>query len=189
MDRHINPVLEKLTYLQFCKRYSASKVKPKPCQLLSELVPKNDELKTFMSVEFIVTHDFDFLTEVHLLPKVIQLRETVPGEPKYMKLQTPKVARFHKYSQIKTPHEFYFSELQLYCPFKLETELEPDCLERCKAKYDEISEHNGLSKISNVKLAVYPTKLTNRPDIDISLLLPRSSTKFNVFIFFIICMP
>ena len=38
-----------------------------------------------------------------------------------------------------------------YKPFKTESELEPECIERCKAKYDEISMHNGVRKVSNVK--------------------------------------
>jgi len=57
----------------------------------------------------------------------------------------------HKFNQMKNPHEFYFSELQLYMPFKSENELEPDCYEKCRAKYDEVSEHNGLRKVHNVK--------------------------------------
>ena len=151
MDRNINPMLNQLTYLQFCKHYSASSMLPKSGELQSELVPKDADIKTYFSVNFIVTHNFDVIDEVYLLPRVIQLTEHVPGEPKFMRLYNPKVARFHKFSQLKSPHEFYFSELQLYMPFRSESELEPDSLEMCKAKYDTLSEHNGLRKVTNVK--------------------------------------
>lgn len=61
MDRNINPMLNKLTYLQFCKRYSASTIKPKSGELLSAPEPKDQSLKTYTSVNFIVTHDYDIL--------------------------------------------------------------------------------------------------------------------------------
>ena len=68
-----------------------------------------------------------------------------------MRLRTIKVARIHKFNQVKNPHEFNYSELQLYTPFRNEAELEPDCFEKCKLKYEEVSEHNGLRKVTNVK--------------------------------------
>ena len=40
MDRQINPMLNKLTYLQFCKNYSAARTQPKPNELFSSLKPK-----------------------------------------------------------------------------------------------------------------------------------------------------
>ena len=52
---------------------------------------------------------------------------------------------------MKHPHEFYLSELQLHMPFSNEAELEPESVEICKLKYDEISEHNGIKKTTNVK--------------------------------------
>ena len=68
-----------------------------------------------------------------------------------MKLRSTVVARLHKFNQTKSPHEFYFSELQLYKPFIDETNLCPDSLEDCKNLYDQISEFNGRSEVSNVK--------------------------------------
>ena len=112
MDRDVNPMLHTLTYLQFCKRYSASNMEPKSNELSSGVEQKNCDLKTYTSVEFIVTHDLEIVNEVYLLPKVIQLTITVPGEPKYMRLQKTKVARFNKFNMLKNPHEFYFSKLQ-----------------------------------------------------------------------------
>ena len=44
-----------------------------------------------------------------------------------------------------------FSELQLYRPFCREEDLYPEDLENCQRIYDEISEHNRMRKITNVK--------------------------------------
>ena len=40
--------------------------------------------------------------------------------------------------------------MQLYVPFRKEEELEPESLEKCKNKYEELSQ-NGFKKIDNVK--------------------------------------
>ena len=71
----------------------------------------------------------------------VRLTSVVLGEPEYMKLRKSYVARLHKFSEVKNPREFYFSELQLYHPFTDESLLFPDDLERCKALYDEKSEY------------------------------------------------
>ena len=68
-----------------------------------------------------------------------------------MKLRSIVVARIHKFNRTKKSHEFYLSELQLYKPFLNEDDLSPDSLENCKKIYDEISDHNGLRKITNIK--------------------------------------
>ena len=101
--------------------------------------------------EYILTHDFQIQQELIKLPKMIELLNVVPGEPKFMRLRSLRVARFHKFNQLKHPHEFYYSELQLYRPFQKESELEPDSYESCKSIYDETSEHNGQKKVTNVK--------------------------------------
>ena len=52
---------------------------------------------------------------------------------------------------MKNPHEYCYSELQLYRPFKNETELKPENVEKCQELFEEISEHNGIRKVTNVK--------------------------------------
>ena len=55
-----------------------------------------------------------------------------------MKLRRPLVIRFHKYKQKENPHEFYYSELQKYLPFREEeTELGLDNLTECKDIYEK----------------------------------------------------
>ena len=100
--------------------------------------------------DFIITDKFEVETQVMSLPKFIKIKNVKPGEPRYMRLRAARVVRLHKFSREKTPHEYYFSELQLYMPFEKEEELEPQSLEKCKEKYDQIS-HNGKRKVFNVK--------------------------------------
>ena len=151
MNRSKNPALNQLSYIQFSKRYSTSKVMPKPEELSSEVIEKPSNLSSSQMNEYILTHDFQIQQELIKLPKMIELLNVVPGEPKFMRLRSLRVARLHKFNQLKHPHEFYYSELQLYRPFQKESELEPDSYESCKSIYDETSEHNGQKKVTNVK--------------------------------------
>ena len=152
-----------VSYLQFGKRYTPTNTGPKQKK---DFVPQDfykhipssdnkedetDELRGFSEEDFIITHDFKAKEHLKFLPKFIKINNPLPGEPNFMKLRKPVVARRHKFSQVKKPHEFYLSELQLYRPFKNEEDLSPECLEKCTALYEEISEHNKLKKITNVK--------------------------------------
>ena len=79
-----------------------------------------------------------------VLPPFIPLETgSGTGEFKWMKKRSQKAIRFHKFNKTKDPHQWYFSELLLYLPFKKEEELFPDNLESCIAlyvsKYDIIS--------------------------------------------------
>ena len=66
-------------------------------------------------------------------------------------MSKPYVVILHKISREKNQHKFYFSELQLYRPFTNENTLCPDSIDKCKALYDEISDHNGQRKVTNIK--------------------------------------
>ena len=81
----------------------------------------------------------------------IGLTDLRPGEPKYMKKCKRKVARFHKFNQTKNPHEFYYSQLQMFHPFISEQELAPDDIDKCVNLYLTKSNHNGLLRIENVQ--------------------------------------
>ena len=60
----------------------------------------------------------------------------------WMQLRKPLVLRLHKFNKTKNPHEYYFSELQLYYPFTNESHLFPEDSEKCenlyKTKKDQI---------------------------------------------------
>ena len=144
-----------ITYLQFSKRYKPTNTEPKdkadfkPQQYFKVEVGEN--LDNISKVNFIVTHDLDAKKVLNYLPKCIRIKNAFPGEPQSMKLRKTFVARLHKFNRLKNPHEFYYSELQLYKPFDNEALLYPDSLERCKELYEDLSPHNNIRKISNIK--------------------------------------
>ena len=70
------------------------------------------------------------------LPTLVELDgDDLPGEPKYLKLRKPIALRYHKYKETTEPHEFFFSEMELYSPFRVDSELYPDDVERCQDLY------------------------------------------------------
>ena len=148
-----HPDVFDITYIQFAKRYTATRNGPKNKDLFKpkDFVRGLDEAESLSDLDFIVTHDFGTKNCLKILPRYIKLHSVKFGEPEFMKLNKIHVARLHKFNQEKNPHEFYFSELQLYLPFTSEDMLYPDCLEKCKSLYDEKSDHNGQRKISNTK--------------------------------------
>ena len=112
---------------------------------------KSKKYKNSSKLDFIITHDFEAKDMVHFLPKYVKIQDPLPGEPQFVKLRKCLVARLHKFNRIKNPHEFVYSELQLYYPFHDENMLFPDSLDSCEALYNEISIHNGVRKVTNVK--------------------------------------
>jgi hypothetical protein len=86
--------------------------------------------------------DDDFIVEYSpsetgrkMLPRFIPI--IASNGVSYMQLSSKRVVRFHKFSQNKSPHEFYFSELQKYVPFKKEEEFFPKDIEACKTFYEQ----------------------------------------------------
>ena len=141
--------------MQFSKRYMATRNAPKNEENFQPKVFSRQngdkDLNGFSKIDFIITDDFEKRKSLKLLPTFIRINDLLPGEPEFMKLRKPYVVRLHKISREKNPHEFYFSELQLYRPFTNENTLCPDSIDKCKALYDEISDHNGQRKVTNIK--------------------------------------
>ena len=48
-----------------------------------------------------------------------------------MKLRSKKVLRFHKIKQTSNPHEYYYTELQMFTPFQSDSDLFPDDFKKC----------------------------------------------------------
>ena len=84
------------------------------------------------------------------LPHFIPLH-SVDGKMSYMKLRAKRVIRFHKFSNTKTPHEFYFTEMQKYLPFVDEEELFPGDIAKCKNLYE-----SKLNEINFLKSQILP---------------------------------
>ena len=140
-----------ISYMQFCKRYCATNTEPNNEKAFKPQDYTKTEGDNLSNLDFIITHDFEKRKCLKKLPKYIKIKDLQPGELKYMKLRKSYVARLHKFNKTKNPHEFYYSELQLYKPFKEESELYPNNLDKCMQLYDEVSVHNNVRKITNVK--------------------------------------
>ena len=147
-----NKLIQGLTYPQFCMKYSSTNKEPTETDFLSQKFERGKPgFEIDNSLDLIVTHDFDALDEHYSLPNFIRLNDVRPGEPKYMKRCKRHVARFHKFNQTKNPHEFYYSQLQMFHPFKSEQELAPDDIDKCLMLYMNKSSHNGCLRIENVQ--------------------------------------
>ena len=147
-----NHHIGKMRYLQFCMKYTSTNSEPKKEDFYS-IEFKVEESGWTISDEFnlIVTDDFEVQNIHYSLPMFIKLLNPRPGEPKYMRRRTRQVARFHKINKTKHPHEYYYSQLQLYSEFRKESELEEENIEKCKLLFEKKSNHSTLSKIQSVK--------------------------------------
>ena len=84
------------------------------------------------------------------LPKVIKIQQD--DKIVYMKLRTfPSVLRLHKWNQTNNPHEFFYSELVLYRPWKSESELHPNDLEACLQLHGDFENHERLKTCTDAK--------------------------------------
>ena len=147
-----NPHISKMRYLQFCMKYTSTNCEPKDEDFNSIEYKVNEEGWDISDeLDLIVTDDFNYQNIHYSLPKVIKLVNPRPGEPKYMRRRSRQVARFHKINKTKHPHEYYYSELQLYSEFRMESELEAENFEQCKVIYEQKSNNSDLSKIQSVK--------------------------------------
>ena len=152
IDTSRNMHLLKLTYIQFAMKYTSSNVSVEDSEFLSKIVKQNeDDWELTDEMNLIVDHDFQIQTERYTLPKYIKLEPKRIGEPQYMRRRSRQVIRFHKINPNKYPHEYFYSQLQLYSPFRAEKELEPENLQKCKELFDKKSSHNNEKKIENVK--------------------------------------
>ena len=135
------PELSKLCYAQFVKRYTSVSKVPEGFQFTSKMLRKEDcldENGKMVNENHIVAsecedEDFTF----YELPEYISITDPKPGELPYMKRKSAMVLRYHKINKQKQPHEFYYSELQLYHPHSAERSLEreKEDLDVCKETY------------------------------------------------------
>ena len=102
-------------------KYTSSNSEPKGDDLKSLVFHEGEDgYKITEEMNLIVSHDFNFSKERYSLPNIIQLKDIRPGEPRYMRKGSRQVVRFHKFNKTKTPHEYYYAQLQMFSPFKLE---------------------------------------------------------------------
>ena len=157
IDSSENEQIVELRYLQFCMKFVSSNKEPRQEEMMSFPLTEGDKgWHITEDLALIVTDSFQVDKIRWTLPNVIQLNDLRPGEPRYMRRRSRQVARYHKVNRTKKPHEYYYSELQLYSKFTEESKLEPDDLEKCKLLYEQKSEYNNLMKIENVKEVLMP---------------------------------
>ena len=86
------------------------------------------------------------------LPLTLQLKDTFPGEPLYLRRRNfPKAIRFFKQKEEVDKHKFYLQELMMFYPFRSESELFPDDEMECEEIYI-----TNRQKIDTVKAKVLP---------------------------------
>ena len=88
--------------------------------------------------------------------------------PRYIKLDSklgnmklrnhPSILRMHKFREDKDPHEFFYSELLLYRPWRSENELFPNDLRRCLELFDEEVEtcHECIATAEQMRKCPHP---------------------------------
>ena len=68
-----------------------------------------------------------------------------------MRLRSKRVLRFHKIKQTPNPHEYYFTQLQMYTPFVNEDELFPNDCDKCIDLYN-----SKIDLITEIKSKILP---------------------------------
>ena len=116
-DCKTQPHLRRLCYAQFVKRYqSVGKIDDDFNFSPVKVKKMYDENGSPIFENHIIAGDYDELDYAIELPKFITITDLKPGELPFMRLRSPQVLRYHKFNREKNPHEYFFSELQLYLP-------------------------------------------------------------------------
>ena len=119
---------------------------------------KELDFKTFPTgIDNTIENDFIIHLERgsrHPLPKQIALNGPFyPGEPRFMRLRKPLVVRYHKFKRSTEPHDFLFSELELYHGFET-NEIRNKCKEDFEFCYETYSTH--IENINYVRSKTMP---------------------------------
>ena len=137
-----------ITYTQFVQRYEPC---PDPKKENYDMEKEfytylgNQDIRNILQPTKVLLED-DFIYEsLKENEKRKQLPNFIPlNTGKFMKLRSKRVLRFHKIKQTPNPHEYYFTQLQMYTPFINEDELFPNdpdkCIDLYNSKVDAITE-------------------------------------------------
>ena len=104
----------------------------------------------------IITPNYDEEDKAIELPQFIRICELKPGELPFMKRRSPQVLRYHKFNKENSPHEYYYSELQLYHPHGHITEQKNFDLQKEKDSFDSCKATFLKSRVSSVKRKIMP---------------------------------
>ena len=146
--------LENLRYSQFGKMYEHTQKSKVPKNYNKDVIKEEKDLskeekKKLQELDFII-EPYKKLGERKVLPQYIELK--MPGGTQWMKKRKlPLVIRFHKFNKTKDPHQYFYSQMQLYYPHRNDEELYPDDYNKCKQKYLDF-EH----EIQDVRSKIMP---------------------------------
>ena len=139
-----NPAVANLSYAQFCQRYQAQNKIPKEYTFKDDFVQATDlEIATKNYVMTEISPD----SPSYRLPLYIKIE--IENNVTYMKRRSPYVLRFMKINRLKSPHEYEFSKLLMYRPFKDEQELFPEDRDKCSELFNEDSD--SVLKVNKVQ--------------------------------------
>ena len=112
-------------------------------------------------IDYIVTYKTKDMSKnerdkLEKLPKFMELKSVLPGEPPYMKLRKKVAIRFHKHT--KGSHEYFFAENQLYSPFTEDDQemLENETERKCRERFIDSDNNDESTKIWKVKSQLMP---------------------------------
>ena len=130
--------LKHITLVQWCKRYAPSRKKKDLSESDGE-----EEMNSFQNCssssstkEFNSIHD-DFIIAFDPskripLPSTVELQGNFyQGEPRFLRLRKPCAVRYHKFKRESQPHEYFYSELELYHNFE-----NPQDREKCQEDFN-----------------------------------------------------
>ena len=122
-------VLEKISLAQFAKRYITYNNTKEEGSNEVTLTPDQSPEDYGIKDNVLISPN---ASERNGLPRIVQLvGDSVAGESNFLKIRKPIALRFHKFKKTTEPHEFYLSEMELYKPFRKDTELHFDDFENC----------------------------------------------------------
>ena len=151
------PYLQMLSYAQFVKCYQASGSVDKKYDFKQCIIMKEDdsEGEEVLGHHIITPNYGDEETAIEL-PQFIRICDLKPGELPYMKRRSPQVLRYHKFNKEKNPHEYHYSELQLYHPHGLFSKQQNFDLQEEKENFEICKETYLNSAVSSVKQRILP---------------------------------
>ena len=130
-------VLEHITLAQFVKRYNPVPVKSNG---------KKNKEANIIDYSLNCPNDYGIRDNYIIspisvervsLPTLVELEgNPIPGESNFLQLRKPLALRYHKFKETNNPHEYYFSEMELYTHFRKESELFPEDIVKCEERYN-----------------------------------------------------
>ena len=138
---------------QFVMWYTLMNIKE-----VSEFKKKYEHNKTIpMSQIKIAVFQDDMNNPPSDIPDLTMPKYIILENGKMMRLRTYEaVLRRHKFKEGKDPHEFFYSELLLFKPWRTEDELSITNADKCKDLYETKDENSDLTKVESVQMQLFP---------------------------------